>query len=122
MKFVASLTAIQQGALTQLYQSAKTHRTRQRAQAILLSSKGHSIAQLAEIFSVDRDTLSRWIDTWNKAGLDGLSDAPKSGRPSKVDAELEAVLRDLLAHPTPALKAAVEDELQKKTLRSLGRR
>ena len=72
MKFVAPLTETQHYALTQLYQSTAAHRVRQCAQAILLSAKGPSIAQLAAIFAVDRDTVSRW----QKAGLDGLKDAP----------------------------------------------
>ena len=122
MKFVPTLTDTEQAALARLYQEGKTHRLRQRAQAILLSAKGYAIAQLADIFAVDRDTVSRWLDAWQQYGLDGLADAPKPGRPRKINQELETVLADLLEHPTPALKAVVEEALRKKTSRSAGTR
>lgn len=115
MKFVSPLTQEEQMALTQVYQTGNGHRLRQRAHAVLLSAQGYSIAQLAELFAVDRDTVSRWLNTWQQTGILGLSDAPKSGRPRKVTPEVEAVLLDLLENPTPALKALVTEELRKKT-------
>lgn len=120
MKFVPALTQDEQNALARLYQHARAHRVRQRAHAILLSAQGQSLSQLAQIFAVERDTVSRWLGGWQQAGLAGLEDAPKPGRPRKIDADLETVLRDLLEHPTPALKTVIEDELQKKTSRSRG--
>jgi transposase len=52
-----------------------------RAQAILLSEKGFAINQLADIFEVDRDTVSLWLDWWAEYEFDGLADDPRSGRP-----------------------------------------
>ena len=54
---------------------------RDRAHAILLSNKGYSIAQLSGIFEVRRATIGEWFDRWEKAGLNGLPDAIKSGNP-----------------------------------------
>ena len=85
MKFVSPLTDDQQVALTHLYQTGNCHRQRQRAHAVLLSAQGYSIVQLAELFVVDRDTVSRWLDAWQQTGLDGLADAPKSGRAFDLD-------------------------------------
>ena len=122
MKFVVPLTETEHAQLTRLYQNATSHRVRQRAHAILLSAQGQTLNQLALTFAVDRDTLSEWLDRWQTRRWNGLADAPKSGRPAKIGAEVEATLLDLLEHPTPALRALVEAELQKKTLRRRGTR
>ncbi len=37
---------------------------RERAHAVLLSSKGYSLAQIADVFDVQYQTISRWIDGW----------------------------------------------------------
>ena len=122
MKFVNSLSESEQAVLEQTHRVGATHRVRQRAHAVLLSAKGYSLEQLADIFSVDRDVVSSWLTRWQTNGMDGLADAAKSGRPRKVDAKVEAALVDLLAHPTPNLKSVVEAELKKKKSRSAGPR
>jgi transposase len=55
----------------------------------LLSSKRYRIDQIADLFEVDRDTVSRWLDNWNERGFEGLSDEARSGRPRTLDAEQE---------------------------------
>ncbi len=121
MKYVSALTEADQKALQELHHNGKSHRQRQRAHAVLLSAKGFPLEQLAEIFSVDRDTVSGWLDAWQENGLDGLADAPKPGRLRKIDGSLEAVLRDILIeNPSPNMKALLQVELKKKTKKSLG--
>ena len=78
MKFVPALTEADQVSLEAVHHTAKTHRQRQRAHAVLLSAKGFTLEQLAHILSVDRDTVSGWLNLWQDKGLDGLADAPKS--------------------------------------------
>ena len=83
----------------------------------MLSAKGFALEQLADIFSVDRDTVSGWLDAWQERGLDGLTDAPKPGRRRKIDGSLEAVLRDILIeNPSPNMKAMLQDEIKKRAL------
>ena len=89
MKYVPALTATDQKALEELHHDGKSHRQRQRAQAVLLSSKGFTLDQLAVICEADRDTVSGWLDQWQERGLDGLADAPKPGRRRKIDGSLE---------------------------------
>lgn len=121
MKFIPALAEADQIALEAMHHQAKTHRQRQRAHAVLLSAKGFTLEQLADIFSVDRDTVSGWLDAWQDKGLDGLTDAPKSGRFRKIDGSLEAVLRDILIeNPSPNMKALLQAELKKKTNKSPG--
>ncbi len=57
MRFV-KLTQEQQEQVEKLYRESDNHRERQRAQALLLSNRGYRMEQLAELFSVDRDTWS----------------------------------------------------------------
>ena len=113
-KLVPPLTRAQQSALEQAYRHSGSHRVRQRAQAILLSSRGYCLDQLADILSVDRDTISRWMDAWQQQGAEALADAPRSGRPPKLGAEVEQALRQILEQPSPNLKALLTGELQKR--------
>ena len=54
---------------------------RERTQAVLLSSRGYSIQQIADIFEVKQQTISRWINDWNDYGLRGLYKGHDGGRP-----------------------------------------
>lgn len=120
MKFVSALSDAQRASLEHLHRYGAVHRQRQRAQAILLSAKGFTLEQLASLCDVHPETVSGWLDAWQKRGLDGLADAPKPGRHRQIDAALEAELLDLLQNPTPALKAVVQAHLKKKTSTSAG--
>lgn len=85
-----SLNLEQQQDLKQLHRDGCSHRMRQRAHAVLLSAKGYSLDQAADVLGVDRDAVSRWLDRWERGGVSALAEAPKSGRPPKVDAVLES--------------------------------
>ena len=96
MKFVRELAIEQQQQLQSLVKTSSTFRVRQRAHAILLSSRGYTIEALADIFSAHRNTISEWIDAWHDAGIDSLEDAPRSGRPPLLGPEGEQALLDEL--------------------------
>lgn len=113
-KFVSELSSDQQAALEHAYRSGKTHRERQRAQAVLLSASGQSLEQLASIFATDRDTVSSWLDRFAAGGVAGLCDAPKSGRPATLDTAVREHLEQMLQSPSPDLKRLVLDDLKKK--------
>jgi transposase len=83
MKKKVKLTENEKKSLQTLMSNGGTFRVRKRAQCILLSSRGYKIKELANIFDVDRDTISDWINRWKKNGINGLGDAPRSGRPKK---------------------------------------
>ena len=82
-----TLSQAERAELREAHKSARTHRERQRAHAVLLSAKGYCLNQLSNIFECDRDTISRWIDDWQTHGVAGLSDATKPGRPGKLNGE-----------------------------------
>jgi transposase len=80
---------------------------RQRAHAILLSAKRYTLDTLADIFAVDRDTMSQWITNWECAGIGGLSDHAKPGRPPNMsEQEAEQALKLILESPQH-VKAAI---------------
>lgn len=104
-------------ALRQSHKGALTHRERQRAQAVLLCAKGYRLDQLSDIFEADRDTISRWLDDWQEHGIAGLSDAPKPGRPGKLNGVAQSVIVQALQTPTPSLKPLLQERLKKGGLR-----
>ena len=88
MRYV-QLTTKQSQQLTQLYKTSQDHRERQRAHALLLSQRNYTIPDLADLFEVDRDTISHWMDRWQEWLTDSpktltLHDQSRSGRPATL--------------------------------------
>lgn len=108
-----TLSESERQVLQQAHKSAFSHRERMRAHAILLSAKGYCLDQLADIFEADRDTVSRWLDDWIAYGLEGLSDAPRPGRPGKLNDQACAIIAGTLQTPTPNLKVLLQERLKK---------
>lgn len=107
LRFVAPLDSHTEHRLKDTMRTSPVFRVRQRAHAIVLSAKGYRIDQLVDIFEVDRDTITRWLDRWDEDHFDGLQDAPRSGRPRSIPVEEEAsVLNQVEADPR-RLKAVV---------------
>lgn len=83
-KFVKPLTGEQRDQLKEIMKSQSPQRRRMRAHAIILSERRYSIDQIADIYQVDRDRVSEWLDWWDEYHFDGLDDDPRSGRPPKL--------------------------------------
>jgi transposase len=63
---------------------------------------GMSREQAARRAGMDRQTLRDWVTRFNAAGLEGLRDRPKSGRPSWLDdGQLAAFKALVLRGPDP---------------------
>src|SRR5512134_1587072 len=100
MKFVAPVTDAERETLREALKYGPSARVRQRAQAVYLSSRGYRLEQLAELFEVDRDTVSSWLDGWDERGVRGLYDAPRVGRPLLLsEPEQQQVRRWVEAEP-----------------------
>lgn len=52
-----------------------------RAQMVLLSARGYSVPQIAAIHDCGADVVRTWLHRYEQAGIAGLDDAPRSGRP-----------------------------------------
>jgi len=99
-KFVSPLDEAQIILLKDIIKNGCSARIRMRAQAVLLSSKGYSIDEIAYIFDIYRNTVSSWIGNWEKNGVESLSDKPRSGAPSKLtESEIEVVKKIINEYP-----------------------
>jgi transposase len=59
----------------------------ERARIVLLSADGMSKAQICERLDITGPTVSKWRQRFRQQGVEGLEDAPRSGRPTKLNAK-----------------------------------
>lgn len=104
MKYVNPLTEAEKLTLDELMKNSSQARARTRAHAVLLSHRHFKINEIARIYTVDRDTVSRWLSDWETYGLIGLYDDPRSGRPPKLTASEEGGLNHLLQEEPRSMK------------------
>jgi transposase len=67
-----------------------------RLLAIALVLEGASRTEAARVTGMDRQTLRDWVIRYNEAGVDGLCDRPRSGRPAQLTAAQLAELAQLV--------------------------
>ena len=71
--------------LQSLYDRTKDVRIRTRTQMILLAVEQNMAAPaIGQIVRKNEQTVRRWIRRFNAEGINGLSDAPRSGNPGTV--------------------------------------
>jgi len=58
-------------------------RVSQRAHMVLLSARGYTVPQIAQVFEVGEDTVRTWLHRYTRAGAAGLEDRPRPGRPPR---------------------------------------
>jgi transposase len=72
----------------------------------LLSADGFTIDEIARIYQIHRDTVGTTFDRWEKEGIEGLFDDPRSGRPPKLsDDEADEAVELLKEDPRSIKKA-----------------
>lgn len=86
-KFIKTLSEEEHNRLIENHQTSGNFRLRNRSHAILLSFEQWTLAEIAKICRVDRDTVSGWIDNWHEFGFKGLEDEEKSGRPPILNSQ-----------------------------------
>ena len=79
---IGPLSDEQRQALEQVRRRA-VGRVSQRAHMVLLSTRGYTVEQIAEIFGVGEDVVRKWLHRYERSGPLGLDDRPRPGRPSK---------------------------------------
>lgn len=73
----------------------------ERARVIWLSSQGWRVPAIAAEVGCDEETARRWLRRFDAAGLAGLADAPRAGRPATYTPEqVGAVVAAALTEPT----------------------
>lgn len=74
-------------------------RTKQRAEMLRLSHRGWTTEQIAEYLACRVETVRRTIHRWQRAGVAGLWDAARSGRPAGWQASDFALVEAHLQGP-----------------------
>ncbi len=106
MRFVAPLSESDKEQLTALFKYHDSHSVRRRSHLILLSADGFTIDEIARIYQIHRDTVGTTFDRWEKEGIEGLFDDPRSGRPPKLsDDEADEAVELLKEDPRSIKKA-----------------
>lgn len=77
------------------------HRWVERAKAILLAEEGLSTREIARRLRTRPARISKWRQRFAKLRLQGLADAPRSGKPPKYDRETEKRILKLLDQDPP---------------------
>jgi transposase len=96
---------------------------RQRATAIRMLHLGKQPCEVAEVLAVSLPTIYNWHARYREAGLEGLANRPKSGRPGIADEDYCRILEETLEQSPPDLGYAftiwtvkrLRDHLEKKT-------
>jgi transposase len=80
----------------------KDARLARRIQGIYLAQTGRSCPAIMAITGAARRTIQQWVAKYNRGGLDGLLDKPRSGQPTKLPRDREEEFRRRLDQgPTP---------------------
>jgi transposase len=83
---VRPLTAAETQELNQLAHSRTApHRLVQRAQIIWASGQGLQAPAIAQRVGISAVRVRAWLHRFNRQGMRGLADAPRSGRPRRHD-------------------------------------
>ena len=78
-KFVSELSDTEREELQQVMKTG-TEPARRRAHAVMLNARAYSVDQIADIYEVDRDTVSQWLARWENGGGTNLDDQAGRGR------------------------------------------
>jgi transposase len=70
--------------LLYLAKKEKNKRLAVRIQSLALAKQGFTCSEIVEMTGYPRRTIQRWVAQYNKAGIKGLIDKPRAGRPAKL--------------------------------------
>jgi transposase len=99
------------------YSSKNSNNTiRKRSHCLLLSHQGRTIIDLASIFGVDRRTIERWFDKWEKEGVNSLPISTGRGVKTRLKG-LEEELSKLLEIHSRNLKNVLLHLEEKRNIR-----
>jgi hypothetical protein len=93
VRYVQPLTEEQRALLERTMKEDASFRARTRAHSLLLSAQGTTIKAIAKTYQVNRVTVSAWLQHWEHHGAQSLHDQPRSGRPSKLTPEEQALAK-----------------------------
>lgn len=80
MKKVKEITETEKENLEEIKKYHPKYRERERARGIILSYRGYSPKEIAEIFEISDRMVYNWIDNFNENGIIGLLTQKGQGR------------------------------------------
>ena len=72
-----------------------------RASALLQLHQGRTLRAVADALQVSHKTVAQWRDHYHSSGLAALQDAPRSGRPIRIDGKQRACITALACSTPP---------------------
>ena len=108
VRYVQPLTDEQRALLEKTMKEDPAFRARSRAHSLLLSTAGTAIQAIANAYQVHRVTVSTWITKWERHGAQRLHDQPRSGRPSKLTPDEQALVQQYIKEEPRSLKGVGE--------------
>lgn len=112
-----SISARDHADLTELARSAHTASLAQRCGIILASTSPEAtIASIARTFGTTQATVRRWQEHFRTAGLQGLSDAQRSGAPRQIDEARRAFILNLHARGMHSRQIAAETGISQSSI------
>ena len=96
-----SLSSEEQDTIEKLaYSRTEAARLVERARIILLAHQGHRVPAIAQQLKLTASTVRTWLKRFNAAGLAGLHDHPRAGRPATYSVpEVAEVIATALTSP-----------------------
>lgn len=90
-----NLTMAEKEELLTMSRSRKLERRYvERAAIILLSDQGLSMDNIIEQTGLSKPVVNKWRQRFRQLGIDGLKDAPRSGKPRIITPEQQAIVID----------------------------
>jgi putative transposase len=96
MVAVAIATGRTPAGLRALARRGRDGRVSARLLALANALDGMSREEAARAAGMDRQTLRDWVHRYNAAGVEGLRDRPRPGRPCALDEGRQAALKGLI--------------------------
>ena len=82
--------------------AAPDRRSFERYQALLLWWKGYAPSAIGEIIGRSPATIHNYVNAYKEGGIPGLERGKSPGKPSKLSADQQQVLKETIAYQTPA--------------------
>lgn len=96
------LSTEERNILEKLVRSTKTEqRIAQRSRIVLLAAEGLGTNEIARKLDIRAATVSKWRTRFARNGIDGISDAPRSGSPARYEKNTELRILSKLDEPVP---------------------
>ncbi len=86
---------------TMIKRPKASQREVRRARIILARAEGHSQQQTADLVGVNRPVVAKWENRFLQSGLDGLTEARRSGRKPAIAAQTRAEIITQATTPPP---------------------